>query len=207
MKILEKILAFGILISLILKFSLISGGDVLTLWTTLILACIYYTFGFLFFNQIRLRHIFKKASYKDVSALKIIFAIVTGLGLSIISLGSLFKLLNLSGADEMLMIGLIVTSIVLIISLTLFLKNNDTNSKFTLWRVSIIGGIGVILMLTSELSIVKFQYRNHPDYIDAYAKYLSDPRNEELQKKKEMEYYRIILTEEEFRMYEKSTNR
>lgn len=132
---------------------------------------------------------------------------MTGLGLSIISLGSLFKLLNLSGADEMLMIGLIVTSIVLIISLTLFLKNNDTNSKFTLWRVSIIGGIGVILMLTSELSIVKFQYRNHPDYIDAYAKYLSDPRNEELQKKKEMEYYRIILTEEEFRMYEKSTNR
>ena len=207
MKIFEKILAIAIVISLILKFSLIPGGDILTLWTTLILACIYYPFGFLFFNEIRLRHIFKKAAYKNVTVKKIIFGVLTGLGLSIICVGTIFKFLLLTGGDQMLLLGLIITSIVLIISLTLFLKNKDTNSKFILMRSSIMGGVGVILILTTELSIVKLQYRNHPDYINSYAKYLSDPKNEELRKKREMEYYRITLTEEEFKKYEKSTNK
>ena len=204
MRTLEKILALGILTGLILKFSLISGGDILTLWTTLLLACLYYPLGFLFFNQIRLRHVFKKTAYKDLSALKVIFAIVTGIGLSVICVGSLFKLLSLTGADQMLTIGLVITVITLTISISLFLKSKGMTSKFTIWRTSIGGVLGLVLLLTPELSIIKLQYRNHPDYIRAYEKYLTDPKNESLTKEKEREYYRIILTEEEFKLYEKS---
>jgi len=206
MRILEKILAIAALIALILKFSLVSGGDFIALWTMLILACLYYPLGFLFFNQIRLRDIFKKTSYKNVTAPRIIFAISTGIGLSAIVVGSLFKLLNFSGADEMLLSGLIVTTVVFVIALTLLLKNNDTNSKFILWRVGLIGGIGIFLLLTSELSIVKFQYRNHPNYVEAYTNYLADPRNEELYKKMELERNRIRLTGEEFKRFEESVN-
>ena len=101
MRILEKGLVFGILIALILKFSLVPGGDTLTLWTILILACIYHPLGFLFFNQIRLRHILKKTAYASVTATDIILAVVTGLGLSIVCVGLLFKLLDLTGGNQM----------------------------------------------------------------------------------------------------------
>jgi len=204
MKILERILAIGIVVALVLKFSLIPGGDIIAFSMMLVLACLYYPLGFLFFNQIRLRDIFRKVAYQDVTALRIILAIVTGLGLSTIVVGSLYKLLNYAGADAMLLIGLIVTVVVLVISLTFFLKNKDTNSKFILWRVSVIGVIGIVLLLTSELSIVKFQYRNHPDYITAYTNYLANPGNEELYKKVEFERNRIMLTDEEFKRYEES---
>lgn len=207
MKNLEKILAIGVLISLILKFSLVSGGDTLALLAVTILAGLYYPLGFLFLNQIRLRHVFKKDSYKNVSALKIILAVVSGLALAIVCIGSLFKLLYLTGANEMLTIGLTFTSIILIVTLILFVKNKDTNSQFILKRLVVIGSVGAILFFLSEFSLVKLQYRNHPGYIEAYAKYLEDPRNEELQRKKELEYYRIILTEEEFKMYENSMNK
>jgi hypothetical protein len=62
---------------------------------TMVLTVIYYPFGFLFFNQIRLRDIFKRAAYKDTNAYKIIIAIITGLGFSTICIGSLFKLSSL----------------------------------------------------------------------------------------------------------------
>jgi hypothetical protein len=206
MKTLERILAIGILIALILKFSLVPGGDTLTLWTMMLLACIYYPLGFLFFNHIKLRSMFKSTSYKNVTISKIVFSVVTGLGLSIIVVGSLFKLLNFPGANTMLLSGLIITAIVSVISITLLIKNNDATSEFVLWRAGIVGGIGVFLILTSGLSIVQFQYRNHPDYIKAYTNYLADPQNRQLFKKMELERYRIKLTDEEFKIYQESVN-
>jgi hypothetical protein len=202
MKALEKIIAFVILIALIFKFSLIPGGDVLAVWATLILTAIYYPFGFLFFNNIKLRHIFKKASYRDLPAIKIIFAAVAGIGLSIICIGALFKIIHFQGGNRMLVIGLIISGIVLIIALTRFIKRTDTGALFILRRIGIVGGIGIILLFMSELSLIKLQYRDHPAYVDAYVDYLNDPTNEELQKKRQQEYYRVILTEEEFKIYE-----
>lgn len=207
MKIVEKILVLGILTGLITKFSLIPGGDILILWSTLLLGCIYYPLGFLFFNQIRLRHVFKKDAYKDVSAMDVVLAIVTGIGLSVICVGSLFKLLSLTGADQMLIIGLAINVITFAISLFLVLERRRIANKRIVWRTSIAMVIALILLLTPELSIVKLQYRNHPDYISAYEKYLEDPKNEVLIQEKEREYYRIILTEEEFNLYEKSVGR
>jgi hypothetical protein len=199
MKILEKILALGIAIALIMKFSLIPGGDTFILWTMLTLACLYYPLGFLFLNQVRLRHIFKKDAYRNVTTARIILAVVTGIGLSSIVVGSLFKLLTLPGADNMLFMGLIMTGIALMVSVALSMTRKDAKNKFIFWRVGIIGVVGISLFLTSELSIVKFQYRNHPEYIEAYRNYLDDPGNEELYKKVELERSKIRLTEEEIK--------
>lgn len=207
MKLFEKILLVGILIGIITKFSLIPGGDILILWPTLLLACIYYPLGFLFFNQIRLRHVFKRDAYKHVSAVDVIFAIVTGIGLSIICVGSLFKLLSLTGADQMLRIGIAINVITFAISLFSLLKRRGIADKHIVWRTSIAMVFSFILLLTPQLSIVKLQYRKHPAYISAYEKYLADPNNEVLIQEKEREYYRILLTKEEFDLYEKSVGR
>ena len=202
MKTLEKVLAAVILIALVLKFTLTPGGDIMIFWTMSILACIYYPFGFLFFNQIRLRHIFKKVAYKDITTPKIVLGIIAGLGLSIIVIGSLFKLLNLSGANQMLLIGIIVTTIVLLISIVQLVQNSNATSKLILWRAGIIGGLGFFLLLTPALSIVAFQYRDHPDYIEAYSNHMANPQNEELFKKLQLERNKIRFTEEEFKKHE-----
>jgi hypothetical protein len=196
MKILEKSLAVAIAIALLMKFSLISGGEILTLWAMLTLSCLYYPLGFLFFNQIRLRHIFKKDAYQNVTAARIILAVVTGIGLSTMIVGSLFKLLTFPGADNMLLMGLVVTGAVSTLSIILSTIRKHAISKFTLWRVGVIGVVGIFLLSTSELSIIKLQYRNHPGYIEAYKNYLADPRNEELFNKVELERSRIRLTED-----------
>jgi hypothetical protein len=207
MKILERILAVAIVVGLVLKFSLIAGGDFILLLAMMTLASIYFPIGFLFFNQIRLRDIFKNSSaLKDMTAFKACFAIGTGVGLSTIIIGALFKLLNFTGANAMLVAGLSVTTIIVVVAIILSVKNNHANSKFILWRASVVGAVGVVLLFTSGLAIVKLQYRDHPAYIDAYTNYSNDPQNEELGKKVDLEHNRIKLTAEEFKRYEESMN-
>lgn len=201
MRLVEKILAIGVLISLILKFNLIQGGEVSLMWSTMVLTIIYYPFGFLFFNHIRLRDIFRKAAYKNVTAFTVILSIITGIGLSTTCIGSLFKLFHFSGANEMLTVGLITIFIVSLVAVVSFMKQNGMDSKFLLIRTGIIGSIGIVLLILTEIDLVKIQFRNHPAYIKAYAEYLKNPNDEESLRKKELEYYRIILPEDEFKRY------
>jgi hypothetical protein len=147
MRLLEKILAIGVLVSLILRFNLIPGGDISLMAATMILTIIYYPFGFLFFNQIRLRDVFKKAAYKNVTAVTIFLAIVAGIGLSTTCIGSLFKLFHFSGATEMLTIGLVTIFIASLLALVLFIKRNKIYCRFLLTRTGIVGCIGIGLLL------------------------------------------------------------
>lgn len=77
------------------------------------------------------------------------------------------------------------------------------DSKFLLIRTGIIGGIGIVLLFLTEIDLVKIQFRNHPAYIKAYTEYFKNPESEEALRKKEIEYYRIVLTDEEFKRYVK----
>lgn len=201
MRLLEKILAIGVLVSVILKFGLIPGGEISLLASTLLVTIIYYPFGFLFFNQIRLRDTFKKAAYKNVTALTVILSIITGIGLSITCVGSLFKLFHFAGANEMLTVGLITIFIVSLVAVVSFMRQNEMDSKFLLMRTGIIGSIGMVLLILTEMDLVKIQFRNHPAYIKAYTEYLKNPNDEESLRKKELEYYRIVLPEDEFKGY------
>ncbi|HRZ42067.1 MAG TPA: hypothetical protein P5228_05120 [Bacteroidales bacterium] len=203
MKKLEKILGLVIIIALLLKLVLIPGGSILTVISLTILACIYYPLGFAFFNGIRLRAIFKKDSYKGVSALRIIGAIGLGMGLAAICIGILFKLQHWPGGDTNLIAGLVTTLIILIIALIKYLKSKSDYYKLIFSRIAIIGGFGLILAILPESTITKIQFRNHPDYIKAYEDYLKNPQNEELRKKEDVEYHRATMSDEEFDMYMK----
>ncbi len=206
MRLTEKILVGIIIIALLLKFNLVSGGESLLLWATVLLSCIYFPLGFLFFSQIRLRNIFKKGAYIQASAGQIIFASLAGLSFSIICIGSLFKLFYFAGAGTMLITGSGMAIIILIIALILVTKKN-TSAKPIVIRAVISGVIGITLLFTSGLSIVRLQYRNYPDYVRAYEDYVNDPRNPELERIKQREYYKVILSKEEFELYERSNNR
>ena len=71
-------------------------------------------------------------------------------------------------------------------------------------RTITIGIAGTILFFTSELTLVKLQYRNHPAYVEAYVNYREDPQNPNLRDALDLEYNRVWMREEEFKEYEKS---
>ena len=68
-------------------------------------------------------------------------------------------------------------------------------------RLIIIGGFGLIMILLSDLTIIKFQFRNHPDYIKAYELYMTNPQDESLIKNLDLEYHRATMSKEDFEMY------
>lgn len=201
MRKLEKIIGIVVLIALILKLALIPGSGILTVLSLSILTMIYNPFGFAFFNGIRLRDIFKKNSYKGISGLRIIGAIGLGMGLAAICSGVLFKIQHWPGGENNLIVGLVTTLIILVIAFIKYLESKSDYYKFMFKRIAIIGGLGLILAFLPDLSITKIQFRNHPDYIKAYEDYLENPQNEELRKRKEIEYNKATMSDEEFKVY------
>jgi hypothetical protein len=198
---LEKILGLIVLVALIFKLTLITGGGILIVLSLSVLAIIYYPFGFALFNKIGFQQIFKRDSYKGLSALRIIGAIGVGTALSIICIGILFKLQHWPGSKINLLAGLITSLILLIIILIKYSKNKDDFYTMILKRLIIIGGFGLIMILTSDLTIIKIQFRNHPDYIKAFELYQINPNNESYQKNLEIEYHRATMSPKDFEFY------
>lgn len=147
MKSLEKILAVLIPIFILLKLILVPTSSVLLAISIILLSLIYYPFGFAFFNNIRLRNIFKKESYKEVTALHIIGAIAIGLALSHICVGILFKILDYSLANTFLIAGLISTFIILLIGLVRYLKSKSHYYVFMFIRIAIISVSGIVFLI------------------------------------------------------------
>lgn len=204
MKKLETILGLSVLIAIVLKINLLPFGSILLMLSILILAIIYYPLGFALFNEIRLTQIFKKTSYKGLTALRIIGSILAGSSFSLICAGVLFKLNFWSGAQNILFLGLISTLIILILVLIKYFKTKSNFYKQLLIRILIIGGIGLITNLVSDLTIIKIQYRNHPDYIKAYELYKSNPQDELLNKNLKLEYFKATMSKEEYEVFLKN---
>lgn len=116
MKQTERVLIVLAVIGLIMKLSLIAGGAILLVLAISALACFYYL-GFALFNDIRLRHIFKKASYANASPGRIIGAIGASFGLSGMLVGILFRLQFWPGAAINLLAGIVLTAILLLVAL------------------------------------------------------------------------------------------
>lgn len=206
MKLTEKILAVLILIAIGMKLFLIPGGGVLLVLALQTLTIIYFALGFAFFNGIRLRNIFKKSSYTGISTMRVVGAIVTGICLSNLLVGILFKLQFWPGANPMLIVSLIPTLIVLILVIIKLIKNTDKYYPRIQLRIAIIGTIGLILFLSPTLSLVKIEYRNHPEYVKAFENYNNYP-SIEAEKKLDLEYMRATLSPEDFKMYEEFLER
>ena len=201
MKLTEKILAALIFISILLKLFLIPGGGVLLVLSMQLLTIIYFALGFAFFNGIRLRNIFKKASYEGISTMRVVGAVVTGICLSNLLVGILFKLQLWPGANATLIVALIPTIIVLIIILIKLFKNKDSYYSGIQLRIAIIGTIALLLFLLPSISIIKIQFRDHPRYIKAFEEYNRYPTDES-SRLLDIEYMMATLPPEDFKQYE-----
>jgi len=183
MRKIEFILGTFSLIAITLKLLQVSGGDVLSMWVLSALSLFYYLISFAYFNDIKLRNIFKKESYKVTNAKKIIGAIGLGFALSATVIGCLYKLQFYFGADTNLLIGLVTLLIILIIAIIFYFRNKTNFYVKIFKRIFIIGGLGLILYLTPHTTLVNIYYRNYPDYANALNKAMSNPDDNELWKK------------------------
>ena len=207
MKRFEKIFGVVFVIGLILRLVLISGAYILISIASIALVCFYWFFGFAFFNDIKLKNIFNKKSYKGISVLRIIGSIVTGWTLSIICFGIFVKMQPsyLPGVMMVLLIGLIMIFVITCSVLYQFFRSKSIFYKKILLRLVIIGGLGVLLFVTPDLTIAKFLHRDNHDYIKKLERHLDNPQNEEARKQLEIEYNKtsLNLTQEEYEEYEK----
>jgi len=175
------------LIALGLNLLLVPGSGVVAVVGISVLSVIYFYLGFAFFNNIRLRSIFKKESYKGVGTLRIVGALGAGFAISTTAIGILFKFQSWPGVEFTLGAGLAGLFIVTVIGLIKFAKNKSAFYTKIFKRVAIFGVLGILLLAIPAASWVELKYRNHPDYVEAYKKSLADPDNEELRNNLEAE--------------------
>jgi len=167
------------IIAIAMRLLHLPGNGLLVVLSLSILALFYYL-SFAFFNGIRLREIFKHASYNGTNAKRIIGAVGLGFALSGIITGALFKLCFWAGGDFQLGTGLIAVGIILILAIFFYFRNKIDYYKRVFKRIAIIGGLGLILYITPTATLVDIYYRNNPDYAEIYKKVLNDPHNQEL---------------------------
>ncbi|MCU4166090.1 hypothetical protein [Carboxylicivirga caseinilyticus] len=203
MKKIELILGIIVFIGFLMYLFLVPGSTLLILLSLGLLTIFYYVFSILLFNKIELKQNISAKTFKGISKLRIIISIASGLALSLTCGGILFRILHYPGAKKLLFLGLIATLIVLITSIIKFVRDKDNCYLMILNRLTIIGALGLILVLISELTIAKIRFRNYPEYIHIIEALSADPQNEELRTKEEIEFYRITMSEEEFESYMK----
>lgn len=150
-----------------------------------------------------MRKVLKKDSYKDNRRPRIIGAIGVGIGLSTVTLGMLFKIQHWPGATINLLIGLTILAITFLVSLLKYIRYRDPFYTFMFRRIIIFGALGAVLFFLPDFTLEKIQYRNYPNYIKAIDQYLENPNDPELKQKMELEYNKITMTKEEFKIYQK----
>ena len=186
MKKLEIIVGVIVIFGISLKIFNIPGGSMLMVLALMTLSIFYFVFGFAFLNGIKLRNIFKKESYKDTNAKKIIGAIGFGWGISLIIIGGNCKLQLWPGSIILLLTGLLFTGIIVLIANFFYFRNNAEYYKRIFKRFLIYGGLGLILHLIPATTVLNLHYGNnpyyteHPDFEEHYKKMLADPYNSEL---------------------------
>ncbi len=206
MKKTEIIFGLLLLISFILRFFLVPGGVILSVFSLSILAFLYQVFGIVIFNNIKIRNLFKKESFSGVSAIQLVGSIGVGFGLSIVCIGILFKLQNWPGANFTTIIGLSIIIFLTLITFIEYLKSKRNYFSRILKRVVLFGIFGFIFLSLNSMSITKIEYRNHPDYLKALENYLNDTTNDTLIQKMEYEYLKTFMSEEELKLYDEYNN-
>lgn len=195
MKKTEKILVTITLLGVVLRFLLIPGASELITVGATVLAILYGYFSFALLNDIRLRQIFKKTSYTNLSWKRILISVLIGFSISTIVFGILFKLLILPGAYELLIIGLVGTGFLIVIIFLVPKMKNESYRKIYIRCVPIVV-LGLTLYLVSTEFLIRTLYRENPSFVKAAIESIHNPNNLELEAKMNEEWDKIHLSSE-----------
>lgn len=190
MKQTELVLAAIAIIGLSLSLAGIPGGSVFTIFPLFLLSAIYCYLGFVILNDIRLRNMFKRQSYKGMTALRILGAIGAGIILSTAVVGIMFKWMMWPGASVMLFISIPGFLALALITFIKYSQNGNIIYKKLLIRVGVIGTFVLLLTVFPDM-VMACKYRNNPEYLEAVKAVNEDPSNPVLQQKEMEERQKI----------------
>ena len=206
MKRLEPILAVIAAISLILKLLLVPySGTVFTI-SLFTLGVMYFYAGWMILNGIGIRSVFKRVYYVGLSPLRIISTIGLGVGIGFMCSGTLHKINSWAIANEMIVIGLVVTTTAVAILHFKSLKSTGKQLRNNTRRVVVVACLALLSLSVSKLTFAKINYKDHPGFLKAYENYLDNPDSIEAYRKYDIERNRMALTEYQFEQYMKSIN-
>ena len=169
MKKAETYLGITAILGFILKLLHIPGNSFLLVVSLSTLALFYYL-SFAYFNNIRIRDIFKIKAYSNTNVKRILGTIVLGFALSLCVLGILFKIQFYSNANIILLSGLFYLCVILITTLFFYFRNKSFFYKKILNRIIIIGSICFLFSVIPSTTLVDIYYRNKPEYRDSLKK-------------------------------------
>lgn len=150
MKKIEIGLIAGSLAGFLLKIFDVPLSSLIVSLFLLSLSCLYFYLGFALLNDISLSQIFMAKAYKDLDKARIITAILTGVSLSILTIGYMFHILKYPLAKEILTIGIVYTSILLVYSIIKIHKTKIGFYKNITLRCLIFIVIAIILIILSR---------------------------------------------------------
>ncbi len=158
----------------------IVGGAFFTTIFFILLAQYYMVFSFALFQNIRLRDIFKSASYKHTNAISNIGSIVAGYGISLVVLAILFKIQFWRGGDVMMNVGLMTLFVAFILNIAFILaKRKGQHFKKIMIRIVVYGLLGLTFLNLPHYYFFDIKYREYPEYIKAAKNHFGNPNNEE----------------------------
>ncbi len=140
-----------------MRIFLIPGGGFIIGISLTSLSMLYYPLGLFSLNEIPIHRIFKKQTYKEMTATRIIGAILGGIVFSILTVGIMFNVLIIPGAYFMLGTGLSGGLIFLIVFIVLYLRNRENTFLRTMMiRSVLIVAISGFFISLPTLTLVKF---------------------------------------------------
>ena len=169
----EKILSSIFLIGLLFKILSWPYGSVLIIISASIISTLYFVVAFYLFCD------------KNIKNQKLSLSITSGIFLSIIPLGVLFKIMYWPGAQNLLLIGSILASILYAI---IYYFNSKANHDLKNYYKNMLTRTGVLTVLATFIYIVplsallEIQYREDPELVRIKTLYYSNPENLEYKK-------------------------
>lgn len=173
-----------ILITIIVISSLFMIGGIteyislILLFSIILLAILYFVFGFLLLNNKHLYKIFSKSTYQDLNIQKVSIGIILGVVLSNILIAIQFKLMFWPGADAMLMVGgltmLVGLMVLVIVQLVTRKMEFIHNLRYFIWMV-----LFAIVYFVPYRTLIEARYLDkYPDYSNAMARYYENKTDE-----------------------------
>jgi len=169
----EKALTIVFLIGLSFKLLHWPGAGPLIVISLSTIAMLYFPAAFYFFCD------------KVIKRQNLALSIVSGLFLSLIPVGILFKIMYWPGGQVYLLIGIVTAPIIL--AIIFFLKSKTVDDLKTYYRnmflrTSILTALTIIFYLTSTSTLLKVQYWDDPELARLKTLHYTNPDNEEYKK-------------------------
>lgn len=155
MKKLERILIAFLVFSLILKFFAIPFGGIFLVVSLSAIAFFYFYFGRAIFNGIDLKNSFKNESYQEVPSSIITISKIAGIGISLVCIGAMFRLNYWMYSAMLSIIGLGITLVMSVITLTVWKKSKNVTYQRIFKRVVVVSLFGLLISFTSQINHAK----------------------------------------------------